>query len=261
MSGRSASPGPCDAATSAASSAQLHRPVATEPDYRSRVTALLSMALIASAPVGSPIIGAVCDPAGPRYALGLGSRRCHAFGLGDPPRRPSLPACARVFRSQGLTGGPSRRASIDVSAAAAAETCWPTAGHNMTRCGPLPACGAAGQAGCRCVSAVRFAGSCVNAAPPGRLQCQRCCWEAPREGDAVGPQAHRPGRRPHQRGRAQAGRAAAEMEPLAGPARRTSRSPCRKPSCCRPPRRLGRSTSRCRWMTRIRTPMPARWTT
>ena len=36
---------------------------------------------------------------------------------------------------------------------------------------------------------------------------------------------------------------------------------CRTRSCRRPPRRPGRCTSRCRWMTGIRTRMPARWGT
>ena len=45
------------------------------------------------------------------------------------------------------------------------------------------------------------------------------------------------------------------------PARRTPRSPCRTRSCRRPPRRPGRYTSPCRWMTGIRTRMPARWGT
>jgi predicted MFS family arabinose efflux permease len=52
--------------------------LASEPDYRGRVTALWSMALVGSTPIGSPIIGALSDAAGPRYALGLGAAACVA---------------------------------------------------------------------------------------------------------------------------------------------------------------------------------------
>ena len=45
--------------------------LASEPEYRGRVTALWSMALVGSTPIGSPVIGALSDTAGPRYALGL----------------------------------------------------------------------------------------------------------------------------------------------------------------------------------------------
>jgi benzoylformate decarboxylase len=45
------------------------------------------------------------------------------------------------------------------------------------------------------------------------------------------------------------------------PARRTSRSPCRRGSCWRPPRRPGRCTSPCRSTTGITTPMSTRWDT
>ena len=46
--------------------------LASDPEYRGRVTALWSMALVGSTPIGSPVIGALSDVAGPRYALGLG---------------------------------------------------------------------------------------------------------------------------------------------------------------------------------------------
>jgi MFS family permease len=52
--------------------------LASEPDYRGRVTALWSMALVGSTPIGSPIIGVLSDLAGPRYALGLGAAACLA---------------------------------------------------------------------------------------------------------------------------------------------------------------------------------------
>jgi len=50
----------------------------SDPAYRGRVIALWSMALVGSTPIGSPIIGATSDVAGPRYALALGAAACLA---------------------------------------------------------------------------------------------------------------------------------------------------------------------------------------
>jgi MFS family permease len=52
--------------------------LASDPEYRGRVTALWSMALVGSTPIGSPVIGALSDLASPRYALGLGAAACLA---------------------------------------------------------------------------------------------------------------------------------------------------------------------------------------
>jgi MFS family permease len=52
--------------------------LASDPEYRGRVTALWSMALVGTTPIGSPIIGALSDIASPRYALGLGAAACLA---------------------------------------------------------------------------------------------------------------------------------------------------------------------------------------
>jgi len=52
--------------------------LASEAGYRGRVTALWSMALVGTTPIGSPIIGALSDVAGPRYALALGAAACLA---------------------------------------------------------------------------------------------------------------------------------------------------------------------------------------
>jgi MFS family permease len=52
--------------------------LASEPDHRGRVTALWSMALVGSTAIGSPVIGAISDTAGPRYALALGAAACLA---------------------------------------------------------------------------------------------------------------------------------------------------------------------------------------
>jgi MFS family permease len=73
--------------------------LASEPGYRGRVTALWSMALVGSTPIGSPIIGALSDLAGPRYALALGAAACVAAAVVGywPARkaaRPSGPANA-----------------------------------------------------------------------------------------------------------------------------------------------------------------------
>jgi Transmembrane secretion effector len=70
--------------------------LASDPEYRGRVTALWSMALVGSTPIGSPVIGALSDVASPRYALGLGAAACLAAAIiggwpagarsGDEPR-------------------------------------------------------------------------------------------------------------------------------------------------------------------------------
>jgi MFS family permease len=55
--------------------------LASDPEYRGRVTALWSMALVGSTPIGSPVIGALSDLAGPRYALALGAAACLAAAV------------------------------------------------------------------------------------------------------------------------------------------------------------------------------------
>jgi MFS family permease len=55
--------------------------LASEPSYRGRVTALWSMALVGTTPIGSPVIGALSDTAGPRYALALGALACLAAAV------------------------------------------------------------------------------------------------------------------------------------------------------------------------------------
>jgi MFS family permease len=65
--------------------------LASEPDHRGRVTALWSMALVGSTAIGSPVIGAISDAAGPRYALALGVAACLAavvIGLWPAHGRP-----------------------------------------------------------------------------------------------------------------------------------------------------------------------------
>ena len=62
--------------------------LASDPAYRGRVTALWSMALVGSTPIGSPVIGALSDLASPRYALALGAVAClAAAGIGRWPAR------------------------------------------------------------------------------------------------------------------------------------------------------------------------------
>lgn len=64
--------------------------LASDAAYRGRVTALWSMALVGSTPIGSPIIGALSDVAGPRYALVLGAAAClAAMIIGCWPARSS----------------------------------------------------------------------------------------------------------------------------------------------------------------------------
>jgi MFS family permease len=64
--------------------------LASDPAYRGRVTALWSMALVGSTAVGAPVIGALSDTAGPRYALALGAAACLAAAVAGrwPARDP-----------------------------------------------------------------------------------------------------------------------------------------------------------------------------
>jgi MFS family permease len=70
--------------------------LASEPDHRGRVAALWSMALVGTTPIGSPIIGAISDAAGPRSAVALGAIAClAAVVIGRwPARRRPIPAAA-----------------------------------------------------------------------------------------------------------------------------------------------------------------------
>ena len=74
--------------------------LASDPEYRGRVTALWSMALVGSTPIGSPVIGALADLASPRYALGLGAAACLAavvvgWGIPAPEHRQPARAASR----------------------------------------------------------------------------------------------------------------------------------------------------------------------
>jgi MFS family permease len=55
--------------------------LASDPAYRGRVTALWSMGLVGSTPIGSPLIGAISAVSGPRYALALGAAACLAAAV------------------------------------------------------------------------------------------------------------------------------------------------------------------------------------
>lgn len=86
--------------------------LASEPDYRGRVTALSSMALVGSTPIGSPIIGALSDLAGPRYALGLGAAACVAaavVGYWPAHGQPSQPPVDSPDRASGVARGNDHR--------------------------------------------------------------------------------------------------------------------------------------------------------
>jgi MFS family permease len=78
--------------------------LASGPSYRGRVTALWSMALVGSTPIGSPVIGAISDAAGPRYALALGAAACLAaviIGRWPAARHPltaGRPCCRRTCK-------------------------------------------------------------------------------------------------------------------------------------------------------------------
>ena len=63
--------------------------LASDPAYRGRVTALWSLALVGTTPVGSPIIGALAQLTSPRWALALGAAACAvAATIGHWPVHP-----------------------------------------------------------------------------------------------------------------------------------------------------------------------------
>jgi MFS family permease len=78
--------------------------LASDPEYRGRVTALWSMALVGTTPIGSPVIGALSDAASPRYALGLGAAACVAAAIiggwpaGASARTPGAGHSSRRYR-------------------------------------------------------------------------------------------------------------------------------------------------------------------
>jgi MFS family permease len=74
----------------------------SDPAYRGRVTALWSMALVGSTPIGSPVIGAVSDAIGPRYGLVLGAAAClgaAAIGMWKRPVASTVGASARTTQA------------------------------------------------------------------------------------------------------------------------------------------------------------------
>ena len=82
------------------STAQL----AAAPQFRGRVTALWSTALVGTTPIGAPIVGVLADHAGPRSSLALGALACAAavlVGLALQHRARNCPPQARP------AGGPS----------------------------------------------------------------------------------------------------------------------------------------------------------
>ena len=54
--------------------------LASDPHYRGRVMALWSTALVGSAPIGAPVVGAVSEALDPRAAIALGAFACVAAG-------------------------------------------------------------------------------------------------------------------------------------------------------------------------------------
>jgi MFS family permease len=68
--------------------------LASDPNYRGRVMALWSTALVGSTPIGAPVIGAISEALNPRAAIVLGAVACVAAGavsLARPGKLPTLP--------------------------------------------------------------------------------------------------------------------------------------------------------------------------
>ena len=80
--------------------------LASDPEYRGRVTALWSMALVGSTAIGSPIIGALSDVASPRYALALGAAACLAAAvIGRLARRWPPPLVRKLTMGPAVSTG------------------------------------------------------------------------------------------------------------------------------------------------------------
>jgi MFS family permease len=103
--------------------------LAAKPQYRGRVMALWSIALVGSTAVGAPLVGLVSGLTSPRYGLALGALACVTAAvigwwpegnLGDS-RRPHhqtfmMPARSSVFRTpQGLTPASALLAASEAS--------------------------------------------------------------------------------------------------------------------------------------------------
>jgi MFS family permease len=68
--------------------------LASDPNYRGRVMALWSTALVGSTPIGAPVVGAISEALNPRAAIVLGALACIAAGavsLAGPRKLPRLP--------------------------------------------------------------------------------------------------------------------------------------------------------------------------
>jgi MFS family permease len=62
--------------------------LASDPNYRGRVMALWTVALVGSTPIGAPVIGAVSQALDPRISIGLGALAClAAAAISRTPRK------------------------------------------------------------------------------------------------------------------------------------------------------------------------------
>lgn len=66
--------------------------LSADPRMQGRVLALQAMVFLGCAPIGAPVVGAVCEAFGPRFGLTLGAGACVAaavYGRSSKPGRPS----------------------------------------------------------------------------------------------------------------------------------------------------------------------------
>ncbi|OJU84417.1 MAG: MFS transporter [Solirubrobacterales bacterium 70-9] len=70
----------------------------SDPRHRGRVMALWSVTFLGSTPVGGPIVGAVAESLGPRWALGVGAAACFAAALLGAAALRRLPPAERYAR-------------------------------------------------------------------------------------------------------------------------------------------------------------------
>jgi MFS family permease len=73
--------------------------LASDPYYRGRVMSLWSTAIVGSAPIGAPVIGAVSEALDPRAAVALGAFACLAAGAVSLAVPVKLPHCASEISS------------------------------------------------------------------------------------------------------------------------------------------------------------------
>jgi MFS family permease len=87
--------------------------LASDPNYRGRVMALWSTALVGSTPIGAPVVGAISEALNPRAAIVLGALACIAAGAVSlaGPRKLPRPPQRDLSRDQSTREGATQETS------------------------------------------------------------------------------------------------------------------------------------------------------